>query len=790
MKVKIFVFLLFLAGSHIIGQEFSISGIVLDSKSGLPLQDASVILSGQLSVTANNEGSYIIKAMSAGRYNVKVSHIGYKSISVPVVIGQGSNRKDFYLEPSPIELDEVIVSAEKKEKYLRDTPYSEALVGKDKIENKSYQSLSDALQQESGVALLRDGIWGTEVSIRGLNRENIVTLVDGNRISTSTDVAARLSMINLNDVDRIEIIKGASSSIYGSGATGGIINIVTKAPKQYSSFSLNGDVSAGYNSVNNLSAFSGSLFTGNSFLSSKFSGSYRKAQNVQTPSGELKNSQFEDYSLSGTIDVFPFDNQTLKLDYQLFKALNIGIPGSSVFPDKADVRYPDEKRELISAGYEIRNISNVLYKISLKYSHQFIERNVENIPYTVQTVAASGTTPAKRVSVLKITPGAEHNSNNIQFQGNLLLAENNNLIIGVDYWDRHYTGHREKYQLIEALNSAGTVVSVTNKIIEEKPLPDSKFKSLGFFAQNETELLNDKLILSIGARYDLIEVSGDKTLNPIYEIVNGIINYSPSTQKVLWNEINAKNSSYSGNIGLKYALAPSLDVTLSAGLSFRSPSLEERFQYIDQSSYVRVGNPDLKPEKGKSADFGIRYYSSNLKIISSIFMNYFNDLVTELSGTYEGRSAYIKTNIGEARIYGFDFRADYAFIDNFIFHLTASYVKGDDITSGGNLPEIAPLNSNIGIKFPLFEKLSADFSSSIYFPQNNVAAGELTTPGYACFNLYLESGSFNFNPVNIKISAGCENIFDKEYRNHLSTTRGYLTTEPGRNVFVKLTTNW
>jgi hemoglobin/transferrin/lactoferrin receptor protein len=790
MKGKILILVLLVLSGIINAQNVTLKGRVVDTKNGNAVQDAAVFISHNYMVYTNNEGYYTIKEIPAGSYNVKISRLGYKAVSVPVIIGANTSQKDFQLDPSPIELDEVIVSTDRSDKFLRYSPFSELLVGKEKIESKSFQSLSEALQEEAGVSLLRDGAWGTEVSIRGLNRENVVTLIDGNRISTSTDVAARLSMININDIDRVEIIKGASSSIYGSGATGGIVNVITKAPKQYDRFTLSGNITTGFNSVNNMSALSGSIFTGSSIWSTKFSGSYRKAQNIQTPSGELPNSQFEDYSFTGALDVRPFDNNLLKVDYQLFKALNVGIPGGSVFPSNAKVSYPDEKRESISAGYEIQNISKVFYKLSARYSYQDIDRDVENIPYTVQNVAASGTTPAKRVSVLKITPGAKHKSNNIQLQGNLLLAEKNNLIVGVDYWDRAYTGHREKYQLIEVLNSLGNVVSTTNKIIEEKPLPDSKFKSLGVFVQDDAELIKDKLTLTLGARFDRINVTGDKTLNPIYESTNGVINYAPSTQKVLWNEIDANNNSYSGNIGLKYSLTPSLDLTLGAGLSFRSPSLEERFQYIDQGSYVRVGNPDLNPEKGKSADLGLRYYSSGVKVVASVFINYFNDLVTELPGTFEGRSAYIKTNIGEARMYGFDARADYVIFNDMVFHLTVSYVKGDDITVNGDLPEIPPLNGSVGLKFKLIDILSADFTTVVYSAQNNVAVGEQTTPGYATFNLYLESGSFNLRPLDFRISAGIENIFDKEYRNHLSTTRGYLTTEPGRNIFIKLITNW
>lgn len=768
-------------------QSIDFQGKVTDSKTNQPISGAFVFINYSYSTYTNNYGLFLIQDIPQGKYEIKISHLGYKLYSGEVTIE--SSLKDFNitLEPSLIELDEVIVSTSKTEDYIKNSPYSELLISAKEIESKPLQSFADIVKNQPGVSLLRDGVWGTEISIRGLNRENIVTLIDGSRILTATDIAARLSMVNLNDIERIEIIKGASSSIYGSGATGGIVNIITKSPSLYNTFSINGNVSAQYNSVNNLSSFNGLLYSGGSFWASKFAGSYRKADNIQTPLGELKNSQFEDYSFTGSLNVLPVTNQKLSVDYQLFKANDVGIPGASVFPNNADVRYPFEKRELISAGYEIQNISKMFYKFSAKYSYQFIARDVENIPHTVQMVPGSGSTPARRVSVLKITPGADHKSNNILLQGNLLLADWNNLIIGMDYWDRKYEGHREKYQKIEVLDSTGQVVNTTNKVIGEKPLPNSSYSSLGVFAQDGMNLLKDKLDLNLGVRYDYINITGEKTFNPEYEIVNGNLNNNPTGQQIIWNDVKSNNSSFSSNLGLKYSLSPMINITIGFAYSFRSPSLEERFQFIDQGSLVRIGNPNLKPEEGKSADFGFRLYADNLKIITSIYYNYFNNLVSEVRGTFEGRNATFKTNIGEARIYGFDLSSEYNFINDYVFYSAFAYTKGDDVTSGGNLPEIPPLNGTVGIKFNLFDFANADVSSTLFAEQGDVASGELKTPGYAIFNFVLSSMPIDFTSVKIKVFAGVENLFDKSYRNHLSTTRGNLTIEPGRNIFTKLT---
>jgi len=265
LKFKTFFLLVVLSLSEFTsGQSFTLKGKITDAKNNSPIKGSALFISYRDVAYSNAEGFYSISSLNVGKYQIKISSLGYKSFSTEIEI-DSDKEMNFSLESSAIELDEVVVSTNRTENYLRNSPFAESLVGKEEIQIRSTMSLPDILQNEPGVSLLRDGIWGTEVSIRGLNRENVITLIDGNRIATSTDVAARLSMVDMNNVERVEVIKGASSSIYGSGATGGIINIITKSPQLYDRFSLNGNVITEYNTVNDLTVLGGSLYSGSSF---------------------------------------------------------------------------------------------------------------------------------------------------------------------------------------------------------------------------------------------------------------------------------------------------------------------------------------------------------------------------------------------------------------------------------------------------------------------------------------------------------------------------------------------
>lgn len=764
-------------------QTFTLEGTIRDKSNGSPVKNAEISISDSRFTTSRTNGEFILTNIKPGKYFLEIRHLNYRTKKSEIKVNSDTTIQ-MILAPKSLLLDEVKITAGRYEQDIDDLPYSASLIPVQEIEQNPEETVAGLLKNEPGISVIRDGSWGTDLNIRGMSRSNIVTLIDGDRIETANDLSARLSMFDLNDIERIEVIKGSASSLYGSGATGGIINVVSKQADFSDKLYLKGSVNTGYNSVNQNTSNGISLFSGNNLWHAKISGSYRKAENTQTPSGELPNSQFEDYSFSAAAGIRTFENQELKIDFQQFKAVDVGIPGAyGVFPENASVSYPLELRKLAGAEYLIHNISSSFHKLSVKYFHQYIERRVENIPGIVQTI------PGKRVSVLSIDPGANHTTDGFQAQADFTFGKHY-LIAGLDLWRRKYTGLRVKNQKIEMLDSNGEVTNTMYKSIYDKPLPDASFGNAGFYLQNETRLAENKLKVTLGGRFDLINIRNDETLNPLYETKNGEPNYSPAGQSVNWPATDSDNNSYVYNTGILYAPEDFLSFSLNASRSFRSPSLEERFQYIDLGNILRIGNTNLKPEKGSYVDLGIRLKTSRVKVNGSVFLNYLNDLVSEEPGTYEGRNALIKTNIGEASLTGFDFGFSVTAVDDFDFYGNASYVRGRDTKNDKYLAEIPPMNGILGVKTGILKEATINLSANFAASQWNLAEGEIPAKGYVIYNLGINSGSYGFGPVNLSASAGVENIFNTEYRDHLSTSRGIIKSEPGRNFYAKLNLKW
>jgi hemoglobin/transferrin/lactoferrin receptor protein len=781
---QLITLLFFLTVAGLEAQSGRVTGVVVDQATGKPLQGANVFCRQMNTGTVtDSEGAFRFDRLPSGTHTVTASYIGYRGASQTVRIDRQPVVMRFEMVTSPLPVMDMTITIPRYATTLRETALPLGVVSGERLTATAPTTIADALQAEPGVALQRDGIWGTSVSVRGLSRSSIVTLIDGNRIDTATDLAAGLSLFDIYDIERIEVIKGAASALYGSGAMGGVVNIISRdgwyQERPYWHLRMVG----GYSSVNNAGQGHLTFSTGAQKWYARFSGALRKADDAKTPKGALTNSNFRDNSSAVRLSVRPWRQHELKFNYQRFYAEDVGIPGAyPVFPTTATVRYPFEKRELYSSEYIASSLTRHLQQISVKAYHQKIWRDVENIPNTVTTLPAGNGQPARKVYALRILPGATHDLNGVQIQGNLFPGRHHLLVAGIDLWQKDYRGYRTKETRIDILNPDGSVKKSTYRTIGESPLPDAFYRSIGLYTQDEWRLFSERLVMVLGGRFDRIETQNQETLNPLYEVVDGVRNDTPAGQTLLWQAEAARNHSWSGNLSLLYRFMPQMDVTLNLARSFRAPSLEERYQYIDQGSLVKVGDPALAPEAGTFSDLGVRLWSERLQLQISGFYNRMKNLVADVPGLYEDRKALLKSNIGEAELYGGDFRIDFKPMQNCAVWARAGYVHGENLLAEEPLPQIAPLNGSVGYHNGCLSWFAFDLSAVMFSTQERIATGEIRTPGYAYYTLYLNSRAIPLLGSQMFLTLGIENLTNRTFRNHLSTNRGVLAIEPGRNI--------
>lgn len=160
----------------------------------------------------------------------KISAILYFIALCSGVFSQ-NNTTDSLWNNSPIDLDQVVVTATRTPKKLKDTPVITQVITAQQIEQRGLSNIQDLLQQEVPGLNFQEVGYGTDIDIQGLGAKHILFLIDGERMAGENSGNIDYQRINLYNIDHIEIVKGASSALYGSQAMGGVINIITKQAK-------------------------------------------------------------------------------------------------------------------------------------------------------------------------------------------------------------------------------------------------------------------------------------------------------------------------------------------------------------------------------------------------------------------------------------------------------------------------------------------------------------------------------------------------------------------------------
>ncbi|HEY1871217.1 MAG TPA: TonB-dependent receptor plug domain-containing protein, partial [Chitinophagaceae bacterium] len=210
-------------------QLIAIHGNISD-KGSKPVNDASVyLLNTNLFATSDSSGNFIIKNITAGDYTIVVSAIGYAIINENIHVTKEGTTHDFQLAEASKQLDEVIVTAEKKEENLQKIPSSISVLNSKNVEDYRLWNTKDLTAIIPNLYSANPGDGRNVTSIRGITSSSydpaVTTYIDGvNQFSLDT------YMPQLFDVERIEVLRGPQGTLYGRNAMGGVINIITKQP--------------------------------------------------------------------------------------------------------------------------------------------------------------------------------------------------------------------------------------------------------------------------------------------------------------------------------------------------------------------------------------------------------------------------------------------------------------------------------------------------------------------------------------------------------------------------------
>ena len=207
-----------------------LTGRVINSETRGLIRDVNVHIleTGQI-VSSDRNGRFEIRNLKGGRYHLFATHVSFDTSDTMTIDLSETQELDIYLIPAPWVLNDVVITGTRSPHLLKDVPvHTEVITSRD-FQRTGATSVDEALQSSIGIIVSED-LSGQGAAIRGVEGDRVLVLIDGERAVGRVRGSLDLGQFSLSNVEKIEVVKGTGSTLYGSDAIGGVINIITKKP--------------------------------------------------------------------------------------------------------------------------------------------------------------------------------------------------------------------------------------------------------------------------------------------------------------------------------------------------------------------------------------------------------------------------------------------------------------------------------------------------------------------------------------------------------------------------------
>ncbi len=682
-----------------------------------------------------------------------ISSLGYKTDTF--LLTKHTTNPKFFLNPDQFLLNEVaIVSQQTIENKSAVSAFS---TNKKEMTPLNPQSVNQVLQTKAGFT--NKSGYQAPLTLRGMSGNRILVLRNGNRRFSSYPAGVMSHTINVYDLERIEIEKGAASVIYGASAMGGIINLIDKSPFKQNKF--NAKITTGYGSVNKEKNLLGCGGWSNGKIAIKAGFRYRDADNFKYPDGSIaENSFYTDKDFFTTTGYKLSDLEKIVLSVDIHEGGPWGKPLG--FNGTQYMRIQTKKEN--SNNYSLKYSKGKLGIFSNAEINGFYSD--ENRILINKYFAAAG----YRLSYVETTNFSDYYYGSL-IKGNIDVNEFYKITTGAEWYSFHISTPTDFIDYIEDISYENRVSHNAHSI------------SSGIFVNNEYKFSNNTKGI-LGIRYNYASV---------YE---GDVH-----SKELSEGRNDKKNAISGNLSLLFNIQSKSKVKLNLSRSFRMPETTEMYTDNYTSNGILFGNPDLEPEYCYSFDLSYQYKSKHTDFELSPFIWFMNNMITKEEKRGLPGTNYTYVNIGETRMFGGEANLNIKYNgilssnDKIVVRLGMAYLNGTDITEtkglfmdGEPLDYVPPFNIksdfNYNFSFNNDIQIHTTIRSVYYSEQTRLGEYQYATPQYFLLGCNL---GMNLPKVKTKpsLNIAINNLLNKEYYSYQS----YIPSE-GRDIRVFLTFNF
>lgn len=772
----------------------SLSGAITDKTSGETLPGVMLSFTDlKRSAISDEKGAYHFDNLPQGTYLLEIRYTGYETQTSQVQV-HGATHLDIAMNNAVTEFNEVVITGASRATELKNHPIAVSTISAGDLQQVSSSNLIDAIARKPGISQISTGAGISKPVIRGLGYNRIITLYNGIRQEGQQWGDEHGIEIDEFSVDRVEILKGPGSLMYGSDALAGVIHFLS--PNPLPAGEMKGSAILNYQTNNSLLGASinhaGNINGFNWLIrgSMKAAADYRNAYD-----GKVWNSGFQERNLNGYLGW----NKNWGYSHFNFSTFN-------------------QKLGLIEGERDSLGRFLALVKTS---DTSFMEAPAGNQGYKL-SIPRQAIQHSRLSNTTSIILGNYRTEFSFGFQQNrrnefadVLHEDRAELKMRLNTWNydlKLVMPEKNAWQTTFGING---MAQGNHNAGTEALIPNYSLFDAGVYGITEKNWHN--LTLSGGLRYDRRKLEG----HALYIDENDHLTKTP-TETVKFKAFEGIYEGVSGSIGASYRPSKMVTLKLNTARGFRAPNIAETgANGVHEGTYrYEIGNPGMSPEFSWQSDLGFYFTGRHITLEASLFYNRIDHYVfaRKLLSTSGGDSIPDLNNPvpafrfeqGNAHLYGGEINLDIHPhpLDWLHFENTFSWVRGlqnnvpDSMQSLPFIP--APrLSTELRVDFSRtgqhIRKAFAYLESVYTFKQPHYYAAfgtETATPGY-----FLLHAGLGGNLVNTKGKTLCtvyligNNLLDAAYQSHLSRLK-YAPVNPltgragvyemGRNLSLKV----
>lgn len=635
-------------------------------------------------------------------------------------------------------LEEVQVTATRRAAATLQAAPGVTVVGSNRLQDVSPLVLSDALKGVAG-AFVQQTTPGQGIPIvRGLKGSEVLHLVDGSRLNNALFRNAPnqyLALIDPAVIERVEVVRGPLSSLYGSDAMGGVVNVLTRDPEL-------GETSAGASlllrSADRTKGVQAWLSHGTERAAARISASHLDVGNRRTGGGaRLRPSGYEASAASLSAAYQASGATRWTLDLQYLRQPNTPrvdelLPGfGQTEPASEQFAFKPNSRAFGRLGLEV--------ELNRAWADDFRA----NLSY-------------QRIDDDRLT----------QDTGNPEFLEEANASELFGLTGQFYKALSERFDLIYGFEAYADSISSSRRAVSEDTgasravvsrFPDnSELDSFAAYA-HVTGQLTPRLKVMLGARYSSFDI------------------HLPAADRGVGANLDIED--LTGDAGVSFQLAPNTFLVANVGRGFRAPNIFDLGTLgARPGNRFNVSNPELGPEKVITADLGIKFGGASWRGEVFGFVSDYQDRITSvLTGatTEEGRDVVTSENVASVDLHGVETAVSWYASDLLSLSMAVNYVRGtqtDELGEKSHADRIPPLNGRLGAMFKLGSNWTVEPYVMFADGQSRLSDRDVRDPridpegtdGWATINL---RGIWTPSE-RWRVTMTLENLTDRRYREH------------------------